>query len=290
MSNPLPNNENNIIRGSLRGSLSVKGLSNHEKLLIEKGFNRNKNRIPLGFNVTNLKKIPETKRRRVRKSFLLSSRISSHLLDEYYSNHIETMSKEDQLQYVVKVLTKHKRKRTEEEILNLMKMTEKIKFFKKFYENKERHIHLECCRRMQYEYQEAGEIIFREGEIGDTFYIIISGHVQVCKNPTGQLNLKSLEESKEIINESKRVSKAFCQEGENTDLLYYYPKSPKKKKQASGLLKKRSIQLKILSDGDAFGELALIQKGIRTASCYAETNCHLAILNKADFNEILSLI
>ena len=42
-----------------------------------------------------------------------------------------------------------------------------------------------------------------------------------------------------------------------------------------------------LSDGDCFGEIALVFSELRTATVRAKTLCDLFVLDKADFNRIL---
>ena len=48
--------------------------------------------------------------------------------------------------------------------------------------------------------------------------------------------------------------------------------------------------VKTLSVGDSFGELALIENRPRAATIISRENCHLAVLEKKHFNKILSII
>jgi len=49
-------------------------------------------------------------------------------------------------------------------------------------------------------------------------------------------------------------------------------------------------KIKVLSSGAYFGELALMEKKPRAATIKCDTECHLAVLEKDHFNEILSKI
>ena len=58
-------------------------------------------------------------------------------------------------------------------------MIGQIKFFK---DNKDSFIKkdlLEICMNMKYKFKEAGETVFYQGDIGEEFFIIIKGKVQV---------------------------------------------------------------------------------------------------------------
>jgi CRP-like cAMP-binding protein len=91
-----------------------------------------------------------------------------------------------------------------------------------------------------------------KGSIGTTFYIILNGSVEIWVNIPKTVN--------EVLSDGKSVPK--------TEMVL--------------------TNVKVLTAGDSFGELALIDNRPRAATIKCRENCHLAILEKNHFNKILS--
>lgn len=116
-----------------------------------------------------------------------------------------------------------------------------------------------CAKVLVYKAFKAGEIVFLEGTQGNLFYVILKGTVSVCK---------------------------FV--GNNTDNKFQknviFPIMDKK------TLKNALVfELKLLGKGESFGELALINNKPRQATVVCKEDCEFAILEKKDFEEILSM-
>ena len=141
------------------------------------------------------------------------------------------------IQTVREILKKNQKNRKQEDIKIISSFVSHIKFFESLKENKS--IFKECCTCLNYEYYSKDTYIFKEGEYGDKFFIIIKGEVSVIVN---------------IKNKDHLVP---------TEVLVY-------------------------KDGDSFGELALIEKHPRAASIFTKTECHVAVLEKNDYNRILA--
>lgn len=90
--------------------------------------------------------------------------------------------------------------------------------------------------RLKEERRHAGEVIIRQGDQGDRFYIVKSGRVEISADEGGG---------------GRRV-------------------------------------LAVLSKGDYFGEIALVKKVPRTATATALSECSLLVLEKADFDQMMS--
>ena len=105
---------------------------------------------------------------------------------------------------------------------------------------------------MTAEYFKAGKTIFELGSAGYKFYIILKGSVGVFVNIP-----KIVEENNEKGEIVKRM------EAPLTDV-------------------------KTLNTGDSFGELALIDNKPRAATIICKSDSHFAVLEKKDFNSILS--
>jgi len=105
----------------------------------------------------------------------------------------------------------------------------KVPFFKDVPENEADQI----LSLLKEYYASAGEILIREHEQGDTFYLIMRGVVRIIKEKDGQ-----------------------------------------------------EINVATLMAGDFFGEMALIYKTKRTATCKAVTPCLLYTLNRSAFEQM----
>lgn len=113
--------------------------------------------------------------------------------------------------------------------------------------------HEKCCRYMSYEYFDANDIVFDLGSEGFKFYIILKGSVGVLVNIP-----KTVEEINEKGEKIQRVELVL------TDV-------------------------KTLSSGASFGELALLDNRARAATIKCKEITQFAILEKNAFNQILSL-
>ncbi|CAD8141766.1 unnamed protein product [Paramecium pentaurelia] len=133
------------------------------------------------------------------------------------------------------ILTKSSYHRTQYEIEILKKATKHIVYFQKLLEKDQGVLLWErCLRKMSYKSLRKGETLFREGDVGTTFYIILQGRVSI----------------------HKRMFVGDCYQ------------------------EKELIQM---SDGQAFGELALENNEPRSASITAVTPTHLAVLDAEDY-------
>ena len=73
----------------------------------------------------------------------------------------------------------------------------------------------------------------------------------------------------------------------NLSLKTNYGSGPNFKEIQPNLVKE-TIEVKVLEDGDSFGELALMNEKKRSATIVAKSDCHLAVLRKNEFNSTLS--
>jgi len=103
-----------------------------------------------------------------------------------------------------------------------------------------------------------GKTVIREGDHGDTFFMIYSGKVSVW-------HVKNL------------FNRSILLTGEKFGLVV-----DKKKKQYDG-----SILLAVLKEGDFFGEMALVTNNRRTATVIAEEDCEFFVLNRDEFKKTL---
>jgi len=73
------------------------------------------------------------------------------------------------------VLQKPPRDRSPRSIHALMQFTHSIKFFKDLVHEQSEAAHFQCCLHMKYEQIPANEWVFRQGDTGSKFYIVLEG-------------------------------------------------------------------------------------------------------------------
>eukprot|EP01017_Pseudomicrothorax_dubius_P042372 TRINITY_DN6902_c0_g1_i4.p1 TRINITY_DN6902_c0_g1~~TRINITY_DN6902_c0_g1_i4.p1 ORF type:complete len:286 (+),score=73.20 TRINITY_DN6902_c0_g1_i4:65-922(+) len=138
------------------------------------------------------------------------------------------------------VLTKVPEERDEKDMKLLASCTENCQFFIDIG----KEVHMKLLRVMTYEQMEKDEIVFREGDSGTKFYVLLKGTVRILV-PAAKLSLAN---------------------GARPDSL---------------------IEVRRLTSGDSFGELALISSQPRAATIQCLEQCHLGVLGKAEYKAIL---
>ncbi|CAD8059491.1 unnamed protein product [Paramecium sonneborni] len=147
----------------------------------------------------------------------------------------ENLNQDQIFGIVVIILTKSSYHRTQYEIEILKKATKHIVYFQKLLEKDQGVVLWErCLRKMSYTSLRKGETLFREGDVGTTFYIILQGRVSIHK----RMYVGDCYQEKELIQ---------------------------------------------MSDGQAFGELALENNEPRSATITAIAPTHLAVLDAEDY-------
>ncbi|CAD8086326.1 unnamed protein product [Paramecium primaurelia] len=108
----------------------------------------------------------------------------------------ETLTQEQIFGILCIILTKSSYHRTQSEIEILKKATIHIDYFQKLIEKNQGPLLWErCLRKMSYTYLSYGQTLFREGDVGTTFYIILQGRVSIHK----RLLVQDQFEDKELI-------------------------------------------------------------------------------------------
>ena len=173
----------------------------------------------------------------------------------------ETLQKtRDKADYRRDILSKPSEERTESDILSLMEILGRLRFAKSL-----RHAEkVEVCKAMGYRSTEKDMVVFNQGDLGNTFYIILSGSVSV--------SIKG---------------------GADAD----HPESASKSKSghhSAGTKKlnpEKFSKVATLYNGDSFGELALLQEGsVRSATVQAETDVEFLVISRDDYNRILGAV
>lgn len=120
-----------------------------------------------------------------------------------------------------------------------------------FFETMAMETHEQCLRAMNFKFIPKGQTVFEIGTVGTTFYVILKGSVGVWVNIP------------KIIKEEK-----------------------------NGVLEERVevtlTEIKVLNAGASFGELALMEKKPRAATIRCKEDCCFAVLDRRNFDLILS--
>jgi cAMP-dependent protein kinase regulator len=103
----------------------------------------------------------------------------------------------DQLiQNIISICSKRPIERSHTEIELLVDLTKHCKVFKNIIEENGIASHIICCKYLHHHFQEQNSFVFRYGEKGTRFYIIIQGKVAV---EVLRKNLKGEEEFEEVV-------------------------------------------------------------------------------------------
>ena len=119
--------------------------------------------------------------------------------------------------------------RTHSHIESLMKLTKDVQFFNKIsFEQNSADVHYECCKVMTLEEYSEDDVVFKFGENGEKFYIILSGRVSV-RVPA----VKKILVSKETIN---KLEALIAVESESESSSYEEEEKITSRKRNGGLV------------------------------------------------------
>ena len=140
----------------------------------------------------------------------------------------------------------------------------------KFLSGLPRSIHEELCKAMTYAKCNKDSVVFYQGDVGDSFYIIITGTLSVHVKP--QDNDKK--ESKKDRRKSSMIAEmalAAAQRNSLTDPTAIFGPS-----------------VALVRSGDSFGELSLIQGAPRAATCITREVCEFLVISKKAYDYVLA--
>jgi CRP-like cAMP-binding protein len=162
-------------------------------------------------------------------------------------------------------LTKPSFDRTVEELVTTFRRLRQLKAFKSLSD----FVLKELCTVMQYTTLDPGRVVFRQGDHGTSWYIIIRGRVNVnverVSNPTGGGG-------------GPAIMVSSSDGGDN-------PKPAASKGPSS-----KATTVTVLGPGDGFGELALVNDRPRAATIVTTAPCVLVHVEKGDYNRIVRYV
>ncbi|TPP63548.1 putative camp-dependent protein kinase regulatory chain [Fasciola gigantica] len=137
----------------------------------------------------------------------------------------------------------------------------------------------DLIRNCEFIERESDDIIIRQFETGDCFYIVFSGQVAIYVNTEAVPD--------DVADENEATTSPSIGTTENVDNAEAKHQTPVPIRKATNRTKFGN-HVGILKDGASFGELALINRDcIRNASIIADTRTQLIVINRATFNRSL---
>lgn len=194
-----------------------------------------------------------------------------------------------QVQYsiIIRLLNTRPRSRTDEQIRQLMELTQGIKFFSSL----SKAVHEDCCRVMTCLEYSANQTVFSFGDQSDSFCVILKGSVGVgVPNWTTMLanklvRLPTTGPAEHVPERGQRrmgsLPQLLSQNRSKTMISRVRPSSP------MAQLAPDLAEVTVLSVGSSFGELGLLRGEKRAATITCKEPTTLAILTKTDFDTIL---
>jgi len=95
---------------------------------------------------------------------------TTYLGEETFSQSLDSLKR---------VLVAEPKDRSAAGIKALLQFTQETKFFKDLVEEQGEEAHSQCCKQMRYELIRSNQFVFRKGDAGAKFYIVLSGHCSV---------------------------------------------------------------------------------------------------------------
>ena len=172
--------------------------------------------------------------------------------------------------------------RTESDLAELMHVTSEIDYLKKLTEERgSDRVHWECCRVMTLEIFKKDQNIITYGEIGEKFYIILQGKVSIMlpvkvKKPSKALKIQNFKRLGTFIETSHDRSLPIMRKSTISEFCFDQNTETQEMK-----------EVKVLSAGESFGELALLNNSPRSATVKCLEPCYLAVIVQRDYKKIL---
>ena len=220
---------------------------------------------------------------------------SRNKLSHKSENNKNTISKKN---YVLRILSKETEQRSLSEIrIAAEYLSKNYEYFSNFIEQNNSLFQVEKITKIiKLKKYKKGDTIISYGEIGDTFYIVLEGYVEVFKPKYIEKNITPIEFLKEIKNYkneelkfSRIKSKNSVFFGDITDFDNIDYSIPFMKEKQNFILEEDEKKGDF-GEGFSFGEIALIHKTKRNATIKAKEDSLLLMIEKNDYMKAMKEI
>ena len=208
-------------------------------------------------------------------------------------------SNELDLKNVIELIQIPSIKRTKSDIKTIQNyLVNNIDYFKKMSEESDENERIsKIIQILNYESFKKDEYIIKFGEIGDKFYILLSGSVNIYKPSPKNVSMTLYDYVKYLINirdieknsiKFERVQNYNSKiDRDKLILIKYNPdKLPYSSKKIPVVIEEERY-ITQLRPGSSFGEMALIKNETRNADIVADDECILGSVDKLDYKKIL---
>ena len=186
------------------------------------------------------------------------------------------------LSVVMRLLHVPSHKRTARDIQTLMQHTKAVKFLAE----QDPAVHAACCEVMKYAEFEQNSYIFRVGDPGDSFCIILKGKVSV-QLPSSHLSkdTRQLVKSEKEIKTETPAARIFLYTKKILGISLVRKTADLKER--SVVQENSLVSVSEMAAGACFGELALLQGLSRSATIQCLERTVVGVLSKENFNVVL---
>ncbi|CAD8106659.1 unnamed protein product [Paramecium sonneborni] len=199
--------------------------------------------------------------------------------------HFEVMH--HKIQIIIAILNKDENQRNSNDLNVLASALQTIKYFHEMKKTTSLDEMLNLYKELQYINLPARRTLFRCGDIGKNFYIILRGSVWVLvgKSGLGDERLEKQEKKSDKKQEKKHQQGKEFDEGEESDEDQFEDLDDEKM-----LENKYQNMMKVgkIEQGGSFGEIALTNSLPRQATIVCAENCQFIKLSREAFNKFLS--
>lgn len=146
----------------------------------------------------------------------------------------------------------------------------------------------EIFQRITFKSYNKYKLVFREGEVGNRFFIILRGEVHVLVRKMRSELIEEDPKKKRLAMASQRKRKILTKA---TTLKFLGEDLYKMTAKEKILMRYPGYEyIRSLKTGESFGEIALTQTSRRTAAIVCAKNTDFLILSKFDYEDILSKV
>ncbi|EAS05256.2 cyclic nucleotide-binding domain protein (macronuclear) [Tetrahymena thermophila SB210] len=202
----------------------------------------------------------------------------------------QNLENKDAVDILKCILVKQPSKRNAKEIQFVRKCLRNVKFFNEIEKQLPEELILRLCKFITYEKHPQFHRLYKAGDYGRKFYIILEGAVFILTPSISKTFDQSITDNKE----EKQIKQMIMHEFEETPRFFPLPQNLDENADDSQLIQS-VVQLqnegfnikKTLEKGESFGEIALRTEGIRTASVVCREDTHFVSITATTYNEVI---